>query len=172
MGTKTVKEITEVITRIATEHDITLSTSDVKGFCKAYLKFGDIDLALNEDGEVLSDLMAPDDLDVLAKGLEEAFGQQSHQYPHKTYPVKINGKRYDTHIDTYGEQRFNGNRILHDLLPVTGEIYRQARAAYESGKYNVDEWVEFNAQISRTVKETMLTLQTSVTFENSREEIL
>lgn len=172
MEAKNTENIVEVIERIAHDFNISLQAGDIQAFSKAYLKFGDVDLAVNEDGQVLSDLMEAEDLDIIADALKKKFGKQSQSFPEQTYPVKVNGERYETRVDEYGNQRFKGSRILEDLIAKDSAVFEQAQAAYKNGEYSTDEWVEFNVAAGSKVKSFMLSLQTSVNFENSREENL
>lgn len=170
MNTKSVEEIQRIIIDTITEHQIALNEGDVQAFCKAYQKFGDVDLAVNAEGQVLSDVMEGPELDLIANALNAAFGKQAHHYPEQTYPVKINGRQYQTYVDEFGVQKFVGNRAVQQLLQDPALDCQLAREAYEAGEYTIDEWTEFNAVIGSNTKEFMLTLKTSAEIENPREQ--
>lgn len=153
----------------ASENGIHLQEGDIEALRKAYVKFGDVDLALNTEGDVLSDVMEETQLDIIAGALNREFGKQGHTYPYQIYPVKINGHNYKTYVDEYGDQRFRGNKILNHHLPELP--YEQEKEAYLAGTYTTEEWVEFNYIIGSKLKDFMLTLNTSIDIENPRETI-
>jgi hypothetical protein len=154
----------------ASENDIHLQEGDIEALRKAYVRFGDVDLALNSEGDVLSDVMEETQLDIIAEALNKEFGTQGHTYPYQIYPVKINGHTYKTYVDEHGDQRFRGNKILNQHLPASLP-YEEERQAYLDGDYTTEEWVEFNYIIGSKLKDFMLTLNTSIEIENPRETI-
>ena len=154
----------------ASENNIHLQEGDIEALRKAYVKFGDVDLALNAEGDVLSDVMEETQLDIIAGALNREFGTQSHAYPYQIYMVKINGHTYKTYVDEYGDQRFRGNKILNQHLPEKLP-YQQEKEAYLAGDYTTEEWVEFNYIIGSKLKDFMLTLNTSIDIENPRETL-
>lgn len=168
MNIKNAENIKTTIIHTVNEHCITLQEGDVQAFCKAYIKFGDIDLALNSEGDVLSDVMEAEQLDIIAGALDKKFGSQSHSYPHQIYTIKINNRAYRTYVDDLGDQRFLGNKILNKCLNPQLN-YEEHKAEYENGTYCVEEWIEFNAIIGSKLKDTLLTLKTSVEVDNPRD---
>lgn len=172
MEAKNTENIVKAISRIAQDFKISLEAGDIEAFSKAFLKFGDVDLAVNANGQVLSDLMEAEELDIIADALKKQFGKQAQPFPEQTYPVKINGKRYETRVDEYGNQRFKGNSLLEELIAQDSSVLERAYASYKDGGCSTDDWVEFNAIAGSAVKSFMLSLQTSINFENSREDTL
>lgn len=170
MSEKNSDSIEITIKTVAEENQIQLQDGDVAAIRKAYIKFGDIDLALNVEGDVLSDVMEETQLDIIAGALDKEFGPQKHDYPHQIYPVKINGKAYNTYIDEYGEQKFLGNKvIINYMLPTLN--YEREKHLYEEGKYNLEDWLEFNYVIGNKLKDFLITLKTCVDIENPREMV-
>jgi hypothetical protein len=162
--------IEATIRNVATQHNIVLQDGDVPAIRKAYIKFGDIDLALNVEGDVLSDVMEETQLDIIADALAKEFGLQKHTYPHQIYLVKINGHSYKTYIDEYGEQKFVGNKVLSNyLLPNIN--YDREKHLYQKGEYSTEEWIEFNAMIGTGLKEFLRTVMTCLDIENPREMV-
>jgi hypothetical protein len=163
------ENIETTIREVVTEHQITLQEGDVEAFRKAYVKFGDIDLALNSEGDVLSDVMEETQLDIIAGALNREFGPQSHIYPHQIYMVKINGTPYKTYIDEFGEQKFLGNKII--TKHTTTLNYDKEKQSYHNGEYTTEEWIEFNVIIGSKLKNFLLTLKTSIDIENPRDTL-
>lgn len=170
MSVNSAENIETAIKNAAEEHHINLQEGDVQALRKAYVKFGDVDLALNAEGDVLSDVMEETQLDAIAGALNREFGTQSHAYPYQIYMVKINSHSYKTYVDEFGDQRFRGNKIFNKHLPAT-LTYENEKEAYLAGDYTTDEWVEFNYMIGSKLKEFMLTLKTTVEIENPRETL-
>lgn len=170
MSINTADNIETTIQKAVQENHITLQEGDVQALRKAYVRFGDIDLALNMEGEVLSDVMEETHLDIIAGALNKEFGTQCHAYPYQIYMVKINGHSYKTYIDDQGEQRFRGNKILNRYLPPSLGC-DQEKQAYLDDEYTTDEWIEFNSIIGSKLKDLLLSLKTSVDIENSRETL-
>lgn len=162
------ENIETTIRNTASEHRITLQEGDVPAIRKAYVKFGDIDLALNIEGAVLSDVMEETQLDIIAGALDREFGVQSHAYPYQIYKVKINGNSYKTYIDEQGKQKFLGNKVISNYIVPTPN-YEREKYLYQKGEYNVEEWIEFNSIIGSNLKDFLLTLKTSIDIENPRE---
>lgn len=170
MSVNNPETIETTIKNVAAENNIVLQDGDIAAMRKAYLKFGDIDLALNIEGEVLSDVMEETQLDVIAYALDSTYGKQSHSYPFQIYTVKINGNTYKTYIDEDGTQKFLGNKVLSNYLPPSIN-YEREKHLYQKGEYTVDEWVEFNAIIGSSLKQFMLTLRTSIDIDNPRDHL-
>lgn len=162
---KNPKKIETIIRNAAKENNINLEEDDVQALCKAYLKFGDIDLALNKDGDVLSDIMEGEALDVLANALEEEFAPT---VPAQLNMITINGKPYATQTDEQGELRFAGNEIIknHLALNLTTQKYDELYQLYSDGTYTTEEWTEFNYILGSKVEDFMLRLKTNNYTEN------
>lgn len=119
MKNKTDDNVEQTIKDAVEQHNIEIKEGDVEALRKAYMKHGDIDLAVDKEGDVLSDIMEGEELDVIAGALHKNFGTQSHNVPFQIFVVKINGRSYDTFIDNYGTQRFVGNRVVERLMKET-----------------------------------------------------
>jgi hypothetical protein len=170
MSINNAENIETTIKKAVSENDIALQEGDVQALRKAYVRFGDIDLALNQEGDVLSDVMEETQLDIIAGALNREFGTQSHAYPYQIYMVKINGCSYKTYVDEFGDQRFRGNKILNRYLPAT-LTYDNEQQAYLDCEYTTDEWIEFNSIIGSKLKDLLLTLKTTVEIDNPRETL-
>lgn len=170
MSINNAENIETTIKKAVSENGIDLQEGDVQALRKAYVRFGDIDLALNIEGDVLSDVMEETQLDIIAGALNREFGTQSHAYPYQIYMVKINGHSYKTYIDEEGEQRFRGNKILNKYLS-SHFAYDQEKQTYLDDECTLDEWIEFNSIIGSKLKDLLLSLKTSIDIENSRETL-
>lgn len=165
---KTIRDVEQVIYRATQEHMITLKDGDIEAFGKAYLKFGDIDLALDTTGNVLSDVMEEEDLDMIAEALSQNFGVSAKTRICQRYKIKINGYSYMTYINSLGEQAFVPNEIINNHL--SGLVnYEKERLLFQSEEYSLDEWVQFNSCLGTPLSKFLSTIDIrKITIENPR----
>lgn len=57
--------------------------------------------------------------------------------------VKVNGKEYDTIIDTDGVQRFLVNRLIRHLVDTEQVDLNRLSSDYQEGKFTLDEYKLF-----------------------------
>lgn len=169
MAIKNTENIELIVKNTVKENNIILREGDLEAIRKAYIKFGDIDLAITREGDVLSDVMEETQLDIIADSLKKQFGDQSHSYPYQIYPVRINGSTYKTYVDEHGEQRFCGNKIFNQHLPMLS--YDKEKQSYLAGEYTTEDWVEFNYIMGSKLRDFLLTLKTTVEIDNPRENL-
>lgn len=158
-------EVESNIRDTSDEYGMSLSEDDITSLAVAYIKRGDIDLAVNSNQEVLSDLMEGEELDLISDALDKTFGQQIKHIPSQIIPVVIMGHTYNTYIDTYGNQRFVGNRIIRAIAREMKSNYIHATAGKESfmnleyihqqyaaGEFSLEELIDLYVSVGTSLK--------------------
>lgn len=138
---KNSENVENVIKDVVAEHQLDVQPCDIPAIKDAYLKRGDINLALTGQGEIVSDVMEAEELDVLSNALEDNFGQQNQNIPFQIYPVKIRNKTYETYVDEHGNQRFVGNPIIEVMVRNMQNHWRAYMVADvdKNGHYDADK---------------------------------
>jgi hypothetical protein len=190
---KTEDNVKQVLNETANEHQMSVPEEDINALADAYMKRGDVDLAINSDGEVLSDVMDEEQLDTLSANLYSEFGEQNHDVPFQIRVVKIDGRSYDTYVDDEGVQRFVGNPIIRLLVrnmqknwtkyylaqQETDEGYDAENPdvplhlgaiaeMYKKGEFSLEQYLDFYAAFSFSLK----WLRTSEPFDTLTYENL
>lgn len=158
-------EVESNIRDTSDEYGMSLSEEDITSLAVAYIKRGDIDLAVNSKKEVLSDLMEGEELDLISDSLDKTFGQQIKYIPSQIIPVVIMGRSYDTYLDDYGNQRFVGNRIIKAIAREMQSNYLHATVGKESfmnldyihqqhaaGEFSLEELIDLYVSVGTSLK--------------------
>lgn len=163
MTNKTDELVEQTIRAVVERNNIEIKEGDIEALRKAYMKHGDIDLAVDNEGDVLSDIMEGEELDVIAGELNRNFGSQSHNVPFQVFVVKINGRSYDTFIDSFGNQRFVGNRVVERLMKETQKRFIAGLIAPD--KYDENEKLVEKEELFNIGDLGELYIQNEFTFE-------
>jgi hypothetical protein len=189
---KTEDNVKQVLNETANEHQMSVPEEDINALADAYMKRGDVDLAINSDGEVLSDIMDEEQLDTLSANLYSEFGEQNHDVPFQIRVVKIDGRSYDTYVDDKGVQRFVGNPIIRLLVRNMQKNWKKYYLAqqetdegydsenpdiplhlgaiaemYKKGEFSLEQYLDFYAAFSFSLKWLRTTEPfDSLTYEN------
>lgn len=179
MTEKNEDNVKHVIEDAAAKKHLEVRNEDVDALSKAYMKHGDIDLAVNAEGDVISDIMDGEELDVIADALTDKFEGEPETEDANIIVVTFNGKSYDTYIDEHGTQRFVGNPVVRKFMSVsqkrwvnyfTGSVFDGGAdydrnedhpdepvnmgtlsAMFREGEFTQEEWLDFHALLGYSV---------------------
>jgi hypothetical protein len=156
MTEKTAEMVEEIILMTVKHKHLNMLPEEVSFLRAAYLKHGDIDLAINDEGDVLSDVKDDEEMDAIHDALETAFGEPERTTHSQVEMLAVNGKLYKTYVDAAGETRFIANPVTqllyHDMQAHSGLLKKEALdEMFYNGTFTVQEWVDFHAATGCTV---------------------